>query len=110
MVAESNAGRVELLEVVEIWRHECESKSLFEAWQFCGGHQQVVNQMATSHETWQKLLVISSNIAIYERRIFIKKCYQEPLASFIEVRHLKCFDASIIRRDRVGEYGLGGNI
>ena len=27
-----------------------------------------------------------------------------------EVGHLRCFDASIIMRDRVGEYGLEGNI
>ena len=37
MAVESDASRAELLEFVETLRHECENKSLYEAWQFCGG-------------------------------------------------------------------------
>jgi hypothetical protein len=36
-VVESNASRAKLLEFVETLRHECENKSLYKAWQFCGG-------------------------------------------------------------------------
>ena len=45
-----------------------------------------------------------------QKDIFKTKCYQEPLASFIEVGHFGCFGASIIMQDKVGEYGLEGNI
>ena len=41
------------------------------------------------------------------RGISQNKCYQKPLASFIEVGHFGhfgCFDASIIMQDRGGEY------
>ena len=37
---ESDANRTELLEFVETLRHECENKSLYEAWQFSGGFNQ----------------------------------------------------------------------
>jgi hypothetical protein len=37
MVVESDVSRAKLLEFVETLRHECENKSLYEAWQFCGG-------------------------------------------------------------------------
>jgi hypothetical protein len=47
---------------------------------------------------------------ISQKEIFKTKCYQEPLASFIEVGHFGCFGASIIVQDKVGEYGLEGNI
>ena len=50
MVVESSASRAELLEFVQTLRHKCENKSLYEAWQFCGG----INEMATSHENLAK--------------------------------------------------------
>jgi hypothetical protein len=38
-IVESDASRAELLEFVETLRHECENKSMYEAWQFLWGHQ-----------------------------------------------------------------------
>ena len=35
-VVASNASRAKLLQCVETLRHECENKSLYEAWQFVG--------------------------------------------------------------------------
>ena len=43
------------------------------------------------------------------KEVFKRKCYQEPLASFIEVGHFGCFDVNIIMRDRGREYGLEEN-
>ena len=57
----------------------------------------------------QKVLVIPSSIAICGRG-FSKQLYQGLLVSFIEVGHFRCFDVSIIMRDKVREYGLEGNI
>ena len=34
MVVESDASRAKLFEFVETFMHECENKSLYEAWQF----------------------------------------------------------------------------
>ena len=35
---------------------------------------------------------------------FKRKCYQEPIVGFIEVRPFGCFDANIIMRDKGREY------
>jgi hypothetical protein len=37
MAVESHAKKAELLEFVKTLRHEYENKSLYKAWQFCGG-------------------------------------------------------------------------
>ena len=42
--------------------------------------------------------------------IFKSKCYQEPLACFIEIAHFGCFDVSIIMWDWGGKYGLKGSM
>ena len=36
MVVESDPNTIELLEFVETLTHKCETKSLYEEWQFCG--------------------------------------------------------------------------
>ena len=60
---------------------------------------------------WQeKILVIPSNSAIYERGFWKQKFYQVPLASFIRVGHLGCLDANIIMQDTVEKFGLEGII
>ena len=52
-----------------------------------------VCQLVTSHETLtKKILVIPLSVANYERGFSEQKCYQEPLASFIEVGRFGCFD------------------
>jgi hypothetical protein len=48
---ESDTNRAELLEFVKTLRHECESQSLYEAWQFCGG----VNEWYTNEPHLMKL-------------------------------------------------------
>jgi hypothetical protein len=102
MVVGSDANTTELLEFVETLRHECENVSLHETWQFCGGTNKWYTNWPPLMILWQKFLVIPSSIANC-KRIFSKECYQEPLASFIEVGH---FDASISMWNRIGEYGL----
>ena len=63
------------------------------------------NWLATSHETLANILAI----IVCERGFSKQKCYQEPLACFIEVGHFGCFDASIIMRDRIEEFELEGS-
>ncbi len=53
-------------------------------------------------QLWQKIFVIPTNIAIYERG-FSK---QESLARFPEVGYSKCFDESFIMQHWDGQYGL----
>ena len=57
---------VELLEFVETLRHECENKSLYEAWQFCGGFNEWYSNWPHLMKLWQKILVIPLSIAICE--------------------------------------------
>ena len=38
IVVESNASRIQMLEFVRPLRLECENKSLYDAWSFCGGN------------------------------------------------------------------------
>jgi hypothetical protein len=66
-VVESDASRAELLEFVETLRHECENKSLYEAWQFCGAINEWYTNWPHLMKIWQKILVIPSSIAICER-------------------------------------------
>ena len=51
----------------------------------------MIHQLAAPHEVLQ-----------YVEEDFHTKCYQEPLASFIEVGYFGCLDASIVMHDRVG--------
>ena len=95
-----HAGKAKLLQLVKTLRRECENKSLHKACQFLWGHQQVVYQLITSHESLAKLFVVSSSIAICEWGVPTTKSYQEPLVSFIEVEHFGCFEANIIMWDR----------
>ena len=103
---ENDASRAKLLDFWKTLRHECENKPLYEAWWFCGGHERV------GHISWNfgKIYCHSLKYCNLWTGIFKAKCYQEPLASFIQVGHFGCFDASIIMRDRVGDYSLEGNI
>ena len=68
-------------------------------------------QLATSHET----LATKNTCQMFPQVLqFVegvsKQLYQGLLVSFIEVGHFRCFDVSIIMRDKVREYGLEGNI
>ena len=50
---ESDASRAKLLEFVETLRHECENKSLYEAWQFCGGINEWYTNWPHLMKLWQ---------------------------------------------------------
>ena len=54
MAVESDANRTELLEFVETLRHACENKSLYEAWQFCGGINGWYTNWPHLMKLWQK--------------------------------------------------------
>ena len=109
-VVESDASRAELLEFVETLRHECENKSLYEAWQFCGGINDWYTNWPHLMKLWQKVLVISSNIAISESGFSKQNVINSPLVRFIEIKHFGCFDVSIIMQNKVREYKLEGTI
>ena len=66
--------------------------------------------MATSHETFAENTCHSLKYCTLRKEIFKTECYQEPLASFNEVAQFECFDESIRKHDRGGEYGLEGNV
>jgi hypothetical protein len=66
-----------------------------------------------SSSTWgfgKKILVIPSSIAVHERGCFKQNAIKSHFASFIEVGHFRYFNASIVMRDKVGEYGLESDI
>ena len=53
-VVESDPNRVELLEFVKTSRHECENKTFYEAWQFCGGINEWYTNWPHLMKLWQK--------------------------------------------------------
>ena len=99
---ESDASRTNFLEFVEILRHRCENKSLYDAWQFCGGINEWHANWPHPMKLWQNNTCHSLEYYNLCEGVFKTKCYQEPLASFIEIGHSKCFDAGIIKPDKGG--------
>ena len=59
----------------------------------------MIHQLATPHKALQyESLQVFQSI----KEDFHTKCYEEPLASFIEVGYFGCFDATTVMHDRVG--------
>jgi hypothetical protein len=54
----------ELIEFMETLRQGCENKSLLEAWKCCGNINEWFVNWQLLMQLWQKLLVISTSIAI----------------------------------------------
>lgn len=50
-------------------------------------HKQVVYQLATSHETWQKNYLSFAQVLQFVKGGFQNKMLLKPLARFIEVPH-----------------------
>jgi len=61
-----DANKGELLEFVKKKKHECENKSLFEAWRCCGSMNGWFVNWSQLMQLWKKVLVILRNIFICE--------------------------------------------
>ena len=78
MAVECDASRAELLEFVETSRHECENKSLYEAWQFCRG----INEWYTNQPHLMKLSSIGKNHLSFPQALqFVKGNFQNKMLS-----------------------------
>ena len=130
MAVESNASSVELLEYEDFVGaltsgipigHNLMKLCLF----FWGGHklkiqlQEGPNLMTLwridnnhNNQNKPKNIFFFKSLKYWKlwKGILKTNCYQEPLVSFIKVGHFGCFDVSIIMWDRVGKYGMEGNI
>jgi hypothetical protein len=62
--AQRDASIGELIEFVETLRQGCENKSLLEAWKCCGNINEWFVDWQLLMQLWQKILVISTSIAI----------------------------------------------
>ena len=69
------------------------------------GHQRVVYQLVTCHETLTKQ---KNNMSFSQVLQFVQGDFENKMLSRVTLD--QCFDASLIMQDRVGEYGLEGNI
>ena len=99
-MVESDASRDELLEFVETLRHESENKSLYEAWQFSRGINKWYTKWPHLMKLWQNIFVMPSSIAICEGDFSKQNAIKSHLRASLKLD----------MRDRVGEYGLEGNI
>ena len=108
MAVESDESRAELLKFEGTLRHECEYKSLYGAWQFCGPINEWYTNFPHHMKLWQKKCLSFPQVLQFvigdSQNNFLSNHLRASLKLDL------CFDVSIIMRDQVGQYGLEGNI
>ena len=83
---ENDASRVELLEFVESLRYECGNKSLYEAWQICGGiNKWYTKILATSHETLAKKYLSFAQVMQFVGGDFYNKILSRAICKSLEL-------------------------
>jgi hypothetical protein len=108
MAVESNASRADLLDFVENFEAWMRKQIIIWGMAICGG---TPSGKPIGHTSWSfgKKYWSFPQVLQFAKGEFLNKSYQELLASFIEVGHFRCFNASIIVQDRFREYELKGS-
>jgi hypothetical protein len=77
-----------LLEFMEIHRHACENRTIFEAWHVCGSNFERHTNWPRLMQLWQKVTLIPSSIAIYEQGFSKKTAIKSHLGNRLNLETL----------------------
>ena len=65
---ENDMCKGELLQFTETLRHECENKTIFEAWRICSSNLEWDTNWPKLMQLLQEIILIPSSVAICERK------------------------------------------
>ena len=85
---ESDMCKGELLEFTGTLQHECENKTIFEAWRICGSNLEWHTNWPKLMQLWQKIILLPSSISICERGFSKQNAIKSHLRNRLNLRPL----------------------
>ena len=92
---ESDMCKGELFEFMETLWHECENKSIFEAWCLCDSNLDWHTNWPKLMQIWQKIILIPSSIAICERGLSKQNAMKSHLHNRLNLKTLDALCGSL---------------
>ena len=87
-IEESHMCKIELLEFTETLQHECENKTIFEAWRACGNNLEWHTNRSELMQLWQNVKLIPSSIVICERGFSKQNAIENHVRNRLNLRIL----------------------